>query len=111
MSLYESAVNPLLDSQEIVFSDDIFLQDEDGQFTVPFKGIFKSQGLLVDSITQQQFFSQNPMMWIRSKLPEGITIKQGSIIEHNDKYYTVKEIQDDVDKSCMNLVLYETQSP
>ena len=111
MSIFDNARNVLLQSQEDIFSDNIFFQNNDGDFTIAHKGIFKSESVVFDSVTQQDVVSNEPVLWIQSNLPEGVEAVEGILIKLNDRFYKVKDVRNDLDQSCMFLYLYEVKEP
>ena len=111
MSLFDNSRDALLDVQESILADEIFFQDTDGNFTIAFKGILKAEGVLIDSVTQQEIVSNEPVIWIKNQLPEGLVVEEGKLLKFLDKYFKIKQIQNDLDESCLNLYLYEVREP
>ena len=111
MSLFDKSRDALLNTQESIFADEIFFQDSQGDFTIAFKGIFKSEGVLIDSVTQQEIVSDEPVLWIKNQLPDGVVASEGKLIKLSDKYFKIKDVRNDLDDSGFNLALYEVRDP
>lgn len=109
MSLSDNISQASFSAQETVYSDPVLFEDEEGNYTIEAKGIFKSQYTLVDSMTQQEVVSDVPTVWIRR--PHPIQLAQGQKLKTKEKYYQIKEIHSDIDENCDNLLLHEIASP
>lgn len=91
--------------QSSFFGDSVFFKDSEGEFSIEAAGIFKTSDIIVDSITQQSFFSSTPTLWLDEPYP--VKIEQDVELKVRDKYYKIKEIRPDVDDTCLNCLLYE----
>ena len=110
MSLSDSISKASFQAQEAIYGDPIFFQDaETEEYTIEYKGVFKSTFTLVDSVTQQQFVSDIPTIWV--KRPTPIPMAQDLKVRWKDRYFQIKEVHTDVDENAYNLLLHNIQAP
>ena len=109
MSLSDSIVQSSFSPQEAVYGDPVFFRADDGEYSIEAKGIFKSQFILVDSMTQQEVLSDSPAIWIRRPTP--IPMVQNLKLRHLDNYYQISEVRNDTDENAYNLVLHKIRPP
>lgn len=109
MSLNDRIVQSSFAPQKAIHADPIFFQDQEGNYTIETLGIFKSEFVIVDSITQQDTVSDVPTIWLSR--PTVVPIYQGIRLYHLGKYYQVKEVHIDVDMNAQNLLLHEIAAP
>ena len=96
-------------SQKRIYGDPVYFQDDDGNYTIEGRGIFKSQFTLVDSVTQQEILSDTPTIWVSRPTP--IPMAQELKVRWKDSYFVIKEVQNDIDRNAYNLLLHEIGAP
>ena len=109
MSIADSIAHASFGSQKAVYGDPIFFADDDGNYTIEGRGIFKSQFALVDSVTQQEIVSDIPTLWVSRPTP--IPMAQGLRVRYMDSYFSIKEVHNDVDRNAYNLLLHHVSAP
>ena len=109
MSIADRLTQASFNPQKAIYGDPIFFQDDEGEYSIEGRGIFRSQFALVDSVTQQEVVSDIPTIWISSPAP--VTLTQGLKVRWKDEYFSIKEIHRDVDRNAYNILLHEIEGP
>lgn len=104
MSGYNAGRDALMYVHVEHFAEPFFFEDNAGEFTIEWQGIYTEKFQAIDSITQQEIISQGPVMWVR--LPTPVPIAQNTRLKFKEKTYRIESIHNDHDDSCANLFLY-----
>lgn len=109
MSIADKLAQVAFNPQKAIYGDPVFFQDDEGEYSIKGRGIFRSQFALVDSVTQQEVVTDMPTIWLSSPAP--VTLRQGLKVRWKDEYFAIKEIHRDVDRNAYNILLHEIEGP